>query len=412
MASKRLPLLSLAPTSVVFVTAMVYAGCHRSKEAPRPPVAVRAETVTTTAQAKTARYSGTVVANTQVDLAFKVPGYVHALALVKDGKAVAEKRKGRPLQAGDHVTRDMVLATLRKADFKQRYSELASMSAEASAGYRKSKLDYDRARKLFSDGVISQAELDAAKSRFEGVSGSAGAAAARAGQAELALSDSQLKSPLDGIVLDRRIEVGALVAPGMPAFVLADTSKVKVVFGVPDIVQRTTEPGQEVTITADALPDRSFPALITKVAAQADPKSRIFDIEATLDNTDGAFKVGMIATIQLGRAQDTPSMLVPLSAIVRMPGAQQGFAVFVLAPFRAETVARPRAIELGNLVGNRVSVTRGLSPGEAVVVQGATLLNDGDFVNVVPGQASGPSEGVASVPSATPTPSIGGGLPR
>src|SRR5262249_8881867 len=157
----------------------------------------------------------------------------------------------------------------RKEDFKRRYAELASMSAEAGAGYRKAKQDYDRAKQLFAEGVIPQAELDAAKSRFDGYAGSASAANARAGQAELAMSDSRLRAPLNGIILDRRVEVGALVSPGATAFVLADTSTVKILFGVPDSVQQALTPGQEVIVTTDAVPDRSFTAYITKIAAQA-----------------------------------------------------------------------------------------------------------------------------------------------
>src|SRR5215510_12574712 len=96
------------------------AACNRPKMQPKPPVAVRVETVATTTQASTARYSGTVLAQTQVDLAFKVGGYVATLATMR---TMGDKHKGRPLQAGDHVSRDTVLASLRKEDFKRRYAE-------------------------------------------------------------------------------------------------------------------------------------------------------------------------------------------------------------------------------------------------------------------------------------------------
>jgi RND family efflux transporter MFP subunit len=379
-------------------------GC-RPRSKTKPPRAVRIELIVPTTQASTARYSGTVFAQTQVDLAFKIGGYVQSIsplggepAAEKAPATKAEKRAiaahakaakaGRPLQAGDPVTRGMVLAALRKEDFKQKYAELAGMSAETAAGYRKAKQDFDRAKQLHAENAISQAELDAARSRYDGYAGATTAAAARAGQANIALSDSQLRSPLDGIILDRRIEVGALVPAGAPAFIIADTTIVRVVFGVPDSVQHTLAQGQAITVAVDAVPDRVFSAAITKIAAQADPRTRAFDIEASIDNADGLLKVGMIASIQLGRLQEAPAVQIPLSAVVRSPDNPQTFAVFVLGD--GDRVARVRPIELGNLIGNRVSVTRGLTAGDRIVIQGATLLRDNDPVNVVPGAVQGP----------------------
>jgi RND family efflux transporter MFP subunit len=177
-------------------------------------------------------------------------------------------------------------------------------------------------------------------------------------------------------------------------FILADTSTVKVVFGVPDNVQRSLTLGQQVTVTTDAAADRTFSGAITKIAAQADAKTRIFDVEATLDNSEGILKVGMVSNIQIGRAVEATAILVPLSAIVRLPGDEQAFAVYVLAGSGVDTFARVRVVEIGNLVGNRVSVTKGVASGERVVVQGATLLRDNDRVNVVPG-------GVGKLPEPT-----------
>lgn len=364
------------------------AACSAPTSSKNAMTAVRVEPVGGAANATTSKFSGTVVARTQVELAFKVGGYLHSLGSgetaekAKPSKGKTARVAPRALQAGDRVTKDMVVATLRQADFKHKLSELAGVSAEASAGYRKAKSDYDRAKALFQEGTISQAEYEATQARFNGFVGSASAAAARASQAQLALSDSQLRSPIDGIVLERRAEVGGLVPAGAPVVVIADTSAVKVVFGVPDTLQRDLTLGQEVSVTTDAAGERSFQATITKIAAQADPKTRVFDVEATLDNADGGLKVGMVTTVHLGKSRPGGSpLLVPLSAVVRMvTNGQEGFGVFVVTGATAS--ARP--VVLGGLVGNRVEIQRGIAIGDAVVVQGATLLREGSAVNVVP----------------------------
>ena len=379
---------------MLFGAALVCA-CNRPVEHGKPKTAVRIEELSPAVAGANARYSGTVRAGTQVELAFKMGGYIHALGTIEPPEGVdpgrsrgrSQARRTRPLQVGDPVNKNMLLASLRATDFKQKFSELAGMNAEASAGYRKARADLDRAKKLYDDGAISRAEYDASKARFDALSGSASAAAARTSQANHALSDSQLRAPLDGIVLERRAEVGALVAPGAAVFVVADTSTVKVAFSVPDNVQRTLAPRQELTVTTDAIPDRVFAASVTSIAAQADPKTRVFEVEASVDNRDGALKVGMVTTIQLARARSAAPMLaVPLSAVVRAPqhDAPDGFGVYVVIAGPNGPVASARSVELGKLVGNRVEVHHGVAAGDRVVVQGATLLAEGAAVNVVP----------------------------
>jgi RND family efflux transporter MFP subunit len=370
------------PRPLALVTLLLVAGCHRAPPAAKRPVAVRVETLAATTPETLTPYAGTVLAQTQVELSFKVGGYVKAV-----GKASGGKGGGRLLQPGDAVSKGEVLAALREDDFRNKLSELAGMRGDAASNFARAKLDYERAEGLFRQGAISKAEFDAAKARFGSASGAAAAAGARVSEASLALSDARLKAPFDGIVLSRGVEAGALVAPGAPAFVVADTRTMRVTFGVPDVVRQGLALERPVAITTDAVPRRVFAGTVTKVAAQADPRTRAFEVEATLDNADGALKVGMVAQVVLGGAGGDgagTSLLVPLSAVVRPPGAASGFAVFVATPGDGGEVATMRRVALGELSTNRAAVTDGLSAGDRVIAQGATLVRDGQHVSVIP----------------------------
>src|SRR5262249_33045946 len=157
------------------------------------------------------------------------------------------------------------------------------------------------------------------------------AANARVGQADILLSDTELRSPLDGIVVERALEVGDLVSPGKTGFIVADTRRMKVVFGVPDSVQRTLTAGSPVVIHTEALPGRDFRGQVSKIAAKADDTSRLCDAEPTPANPDQSLRVGMTATAELVRASGaTPPAVVPLAAIVPRPDEQDRFAVFVV----------------------------------------------------------------------------------
>jgi RND family efflux transporter MFP subunit len=363
---------------------LLLAGCHRQEAYSKPPIAVKVQTASLTQYESTSAYSGTVRAHAQIDLAFKVAGYVDSIASVTPPPSKTNRKaQSRWLQAGDAVTRGTLLASLRESDFKQRVSELSGMSAESQAGLTNAAKDYARAKMLFADGAIPLADLDAAKSRYQSLAGGAQAAGARVQQAATLLSDSQLKAPFDGILLERRVDVGALVQPNVPAFVLADTSTVKVAFGVPDSVQKDLPLGVAALITTDALPGRIFEGTVTKVGAQADARTRVFDVEVSIDNADGMLKVGLVASVQLGKnaPHAGAQLLVPLSAIVRPSGSNEGYAVFVTDD---ANVARQRTVQLGDLVGNRVAIAAGLKDKERVVVLGATLLGDGQVVTIIP----------------------------
>jgi RND family efflux transporter MFP subunit len=364
---------------VLFLALAPLTACHRAPADERPLLPVRVQSVAPAEGRGAVRYSGRFEAQTQVTLAFKVGGYVSTIALVPQEGGVR-----RLIQAGDVVRSGEALATIRKADYSTKLEELRGARDNARAAALNAKLDLDRATQLLQQNAISHAQYDSIKARHDSLVGEGRAAEARVGQASISLSDTELRSPLSGIVLHRVIEVGDLVSPGMTGFIVADTNTMKVVFGVPDSVQIAIGNGLPVTIHTEALPRRVFRGLITKIAAKADEKSRAFDIEATVDNKDQALKVGMIATAELEGTATQARAVVPLSAVIKVPDKKDTFAVFVVTENGGANVARLRPIVLGELVRNDVTITQGLAEGEAVVVRGATIVRDGDRVAVVP----------------------------
>jgi multidrug efflux pump subunit AcrA (membrane-fusion protein) len=130
---------------------------------------------------------------------------------------------------------------------------------------------------------------------------------------------------------------------------------------------------------------RTFHGTVSKIAEKADDRSRVFDIEATVDNPDQALKIGFIATAELDELPSTQSRVaVPLSAIVQVPQKRDSFAVFVVTDPNARSVASLRPVVLGDLVRNDVTVTEGIVPGESIIVLGANHVRDGEQVSVIP----------------------------
>ena len=184
------------------------------------------------------------------------------------------------------------------------------------------------------------------------------------------------------MLLRRSVEVGSLAGPSAAAFSLANTRVVKVVFGVPDVVVARLKLGQPVPIQAEALPGAALEGRITRISPSADPDSRAFEVEAALPNPQGRLKVGMLATLRLGREAEGPAPYVPLAAVVRPAGDTAGYAVYVVADSSGPR-ARLRRVRLGEVSGNLIAVREGLRPGERVVVLGATIVTDGQAVQIL-----------------------------
>jgi multidrug efflux system membrane fusion protein len=319
----------------------------------------------------------------------------------------------RPVQEGDTVTTGTVLARLREPDYQTKVEQAKSQLAqavlgvaqaksqlqEAQAALEKAKADFERASNLFKSQSLTRADFDGAKAglemtqaRFDQARTMPDLAQARlegaqamVREAELALADCGLKAPMDAVILKKFLEVGSLVAPGMPAFSLADTSSVKIVFGVPDTALPQVRLGTPLTVTTEAVAGAEFQGHITRISPAADPRSRVFDVEVTVPNPSNRLKVGMIAAVQLiGARAREPQPVIPLTAVVRSKDNTAGYGVYVVEGQGDRATARVRNVVLGETFGNRIAVTQGVKPGERVIVTGATLVRDGEQVQILP----------------------------
>lgn len=363
------------------MSAAVAAACHGSEPYQKPLTPVRVQTVAAGVAAPGVRYSASVEPNTRVDLAFKAGGYIQSLA----------RTNGREIQDGDRVTRGMVLARVHTTDYAEKVKQARSQLAEAEAAATQVTQAHARATQLYQAHAITRPELEQAEAGLATVKAKLAGARALVQEAENAQADTALVSPIDGIVLKRLIEVGSLVGPGSGGFVLADTSSVKVVFGAPDTMLGALKAGAIEAVTSEAVPGRAFSGRITKIAPTADPRSRVFDVEITIPNQDGALKVGMVAVVQLAAraapataaAVEGGALALPLSAIVRSKDTPDGYAVYVVEERAGAAVARRRNVVLGEMLGNQIAVTGGVRAGERVIISGGSIVNDGEAVRIV-----------------------------
>jgi RND family efflux transporter MFP subunit len=373
--------------SLPFVVALagMLVSCGRGQAKEKPARPVRVEIVRGEASAGGMRYSATIQPREQVSLAFKVGGYVREVT-----QRPGVDGRPRDLQQGDAVTRGTVLARITESDYQERVNQAKAQLAEAEASLVKARADADRAEALYQSHSLTRPDYDSARASRDAAKARAESARAQLAAADIALQDGALVAPLDAVVLSRNVEVGTLAAAGTVGFVLADLTRVKAVFGVPDTLVERVEAGAPLSVTSDAFGSTRFPGRITAIAPSADTQSRVFSVEVTIPNPRRELKAGMIATVEVASPtgpEIAPGLLtVSVGAIVKSPRTSGAFAVFLADGAGERATARARDVSLGAISGNHVAVSAGLAAGDRVIVTGASLLTDGDAVRVIPGE--------------------------
>jgi RND family efflux transporter MFP subunit len=378
MKSKSSTGMEFGKAAVLLVLVAAANGCHQPTQvAAKSPTPVHVADVALYSSSEGLRYSASVLPFAQASLSFKSAGYVTEIKQITG----ADGRR-RDIGAGDYVGRGAVLAQIRHQDLQNQLDQSAAAVTQAEAQHLDAAQDNERAKALFATHSLTKPEFDQAQARFDSTLGAVDQAKATLHQAQLALADADLTAPFSGYILARNIELGNLAAPGTVAFTIADTSAVKVGFGVPEYAVRQLRLGQEFTIHLQDDP-KEYKGRVTSIAASADEKNRVFAVEVTVPNPKSYLKPGMIASLNLAGVQRAPAPSVPLSAVVADPASPGRYAVFVAREERGTWVAHLRDVAVGEIHESDVAV-EGVNPGERVVVIGAAGLKDGDFIEVLP----------------------------
>jgi RND family efflux transporter MFP subunit len=354
------------------------AGCQRHTQIPaKSPAPVRLAEVTLYASPEGLRYSASIVPFAQAGLSFKSSGYVTGIQQV-----VGADGRRRDVGTGDYVVRGAVLAEIRHQDLKNQVEQAEAQLSQAAAQHVQAGQDYERAKALYATQSLTRPDFDQAQARFDSTLAAVNQANAILHQAQLALNDSDLKVPFSGYILARNIELGNLATPAAVAFTIADTSAVKVNFGVPDYALSRLHLGQEFTIRLQDDP-KGYQGRVTSISPSADERNRVFTIEVTVSNHKGSLKPGMIASISLSGIPQPPAPSVPLSAIVPYPSQPGRFAVMVAQQRAGKWTANLREVQLGTTHESSIAVV-GVQSGEKVIAVGAQFLTDGEPIEVIP----------------------------
>jgi RND family efflux transporter MFP subunit len=227
--------------------------------------------------------TGEFVSPVRSELAVKNPGRV-AKMFVDEGSRVA---KGQPVL---QLETDYLRLNLDRANADIARAKAAEVDAQH---------DLDRKKDLIAKDSIPRATYDRSQSAYDQAVAMRQSAAAQAALLRQQIDDATLRSPIDGVVAEKRADVGERLGDQSVALVVVQTSPLKLRFKVPERYLATVHPGDAVKATVDPYPNQLFQGKVTTVGGVVDSATRSFLVETEFANGDGKLKPGLFARVEM-----------------------------------------------------------------------------------------------------------------
>lgn len=279
------------------------------------------------------------------------------------------------VEEGGLVRKGMVIAELSDRDYllDARRAEAALTQAEATLA--NIALEFERKDSLYKEELVTRQQYDDVTTRLA----LAKAEVERARATQMLAQDRQgktvIRSPIDGVVRERKIQQGNFVRAGTPLFTLIRVDPIKLIFSVPEKEVERIKTGQQVSFRVESLPGQEHSARITLIHPVLDDRTRTLKVEAQAPNRGRLLKPGLFARVIIYTDSLKELLAIPGTAII---SENNRHLVFVVEGNQVKA----KEVKLGQKIGELTGIVSGLTGQERVVVAGHQNLVDGVKVNV------------------------------
>jgi RND family efflux transporter MFP subunit len=350
---------------LLLLVSIAFAGCGAPETTTDQPQEEKAalvdtEEVVTGNISSFATVTGKIAADTEVSI------------IPKMGGKVAEVN----FQVGDRVHKGDVLVRLESTELQAQLQQTRAALAMAKANYENAKANLERIRSLYEQGAVSKQQLEAAETAV--ATGSPDSAAAAVQLIEAQLANTVIKSPIDGIVASRSVEVGEIAAQ-MPVMTIVDIDKVKVATSVTEGVVNRIKLGQKVEVIVSAVGEAPFTGSIATISPAADSLNSTFPITVEIPNPEHKLKAGMFAEVRIALESKEGVLILPKQAVVDSGDKKYVYVV-------KDNKALLTEISTGIEDDQRVEVVSGVQAGDMVVISGQNKLQNETPVTIAGGK--------------------------
>jgi HlyD family secretion protein len=274
-------------------------------------------------------------------------GTLGAVRTVEVGTQVSGQIAALYVDFNSHVKKGQLIARIDPILQEQAVADAQAGLARAEAVVTQTQLEYERSKKLHDQQIATDAEFNVAQSNYAQARASLTSARINLQRAKQNLAYTNIYSPIDGVVVERAMDVGQTVAASLSApklFVIAnDLSRMQILASVDESDIGRIQPGQSVTFTVQSFPDRRFTGSVEQVRLNSTTVNNVVSYTAvvSVENPGGKLLPGMTASVKLVTASADSVLTVPSVALRFTPpeGAKTNAPVRPTRPAGDSTAA-------------------------------------------------------------------------
>ena len=308
--------------------------------------------------------------------------------------AVASKGTGRLMYLGvvegDQVKKDQIIAKLEDNDIRAQLDQAKANLKLYEADLKEAENFFNRQKELFTKGLSSKQEFEAAEARYNKTLAAIDVAKAQVTAAEVALENTLIRAPFNGTVLTKNADVGEIVSPfgasinsRAAVVTMADMTSLQVEADVSESNIEKILLNQECEIVLDAYPEKSYPGFVAKIVPTADRSKATVMVKVGFKYYDSRVLPEMSAKVTFlapkmdkVKIEEKPILLVPSSSVVTRKGID---VVFIVKDDKAVEVQ----VQLGRKFGENVEIISGIETGKRIIDKVTEKINDGVEVKVL-----------------------------
>ena len=312
-------------------------------------------------------FTGTAKAGIESKLSFKVSGTINNINV----------------KIGDVVKRGQLIGSLDATDYSVKVKEAEAGLKESESKELNAKNNYDRAKSLYETNSIAKSELDAARAQFESTKANVERMRSSLQYARLQFSYARLVAPIDGTIAEVPAEVNENVDAGKHIVTIYSEGETEVEISVPEVLISKIKTGREVSVTFDAIRDKTFTGKVTEVGVSTGSFSTTYAVKITLNEEVPQIRPGMAAEVifNFEDSDELNRIIVPPATVGE---DAEGRYVFTVTPdAEGNGIANKVRVIVGDLTGGGLEVIDGLVDGDLIVTAGVTRIQDGQRVKLL-----------------------------
>ncbi len=317
-------------------------------------------------------------------------GTIRAQDVVNVNPQVSNRITKIHADLGDEVTQGQLLAKIHDIPFRDELEQARAQLEQARINLERDSTQFERQRQLYENNVISQLEFDEARATFENSRAQFESTRAALTQSRENLANTEIRSPVNGVVLNRFVAEGDLATTGTTAFEIANLVGYETRVYLPMQDWERVRIGLPVELKLSNREGTAARGNVSRISPQLNPETGLGEVVVSLTDVTPSIRQGVLTESRITLVTKENAVVIPRSAMVEKVDTyiepetntveiRRTFSVFVS---KGDSVAERRELTLGLEQGDRIEVLSGLQPGEKLIITGHRSLNDGSRIRV------------------------------